>query len=65
MIGYLSLHELGQSSEKSAKRVSRFFFCDCPPPDPEVVVKNMLPAFQAPAHSLPLDGPKFKFLWAL
>jgi hypothetical protein len=30
--------------------VSRFFFCDCPPPNPEVVVKNMLPAFQAPAQ---------------
>jgi hypothetical protein len=30
-------------------------------PDPEVVVKNMLPAFQAPAQfNLPLDGPKFK-----
>jgi hypothetical protein len=41
--------------------VSRFFFCDCPPPDPEVVVENMLPAFQAPAQlNLPLDGPKFK-----
>jgi hypothetical protein len=41
--------------------VSRFFFCDCPPPDPDVVVKNMLPAFQAPAQfNLPLDGPKFK-----
>jgi hypothetical protein len=47
---------LGQSSEKSAKQVSRFFFCDCPPPDPEVVVKNMLPAFQAPAQfKLPLE----------
>jgi hypothetical protein len=36
--------------------VSRFFFCDCPPPNPEVVVKNMLPAFQAPAQfKLPLE----------
>ena len=41
--------------------MSRFFFCDCPPPDPEVVAKNMLPAFQAPAQfNLPLDAQNFK-----
>jgi hypothetical protein len=38
-----------------------FYQRDYHPSDPEVVVKNMLPAFQAPAQfDLPLDGPKFK-----